>query len=228
MKKAATSWTEDVLARQKLVSLGPSALGDAQLLGIVLGSGTIERSATEIASDLLRGHRNSLAGIGRSPAPVLRRTKGMDPDKAARVMAALELGRRMKVCEVSAIESIAGSEDIASIFRPLLGRLSHEEVWALYLTSSHRIIERIRVSHGGVGSAPFDPRIILKRAVELLCPAIALVHNHPSGDPLPSEQDLECTRRIRKAAALFDIRLVDHVIVTDSSYFSFAGHNLLG
>ena len=194
---------------------------------MVIGSGTIERSATDIASDLLRDHRNNIAALGDSPAALLRRIKGMDPAKTARVMASLELGRRMKVCETSAIESVSKSEDIVSIFRPLLGHLSHEEVWVLYLTASHRIIERIRVSHGGVGGAPFDPRIILKRAVELLCPAIVLVHNHPSGDPLPSERDLEHTRRIREAAALFDIRLVDHVIVTTTACYSFAGHGLL-
>lgn len=222
-----SKWSEDTLAIQKLANLGASTLSDAELLGIIIGKGTTEQSATEIAKELLRNHHNNITEISQFSPACLKKFNGMDGMKANHVTAALELGRRMKIVEHGEVESISKLNEIVRIFQPMLGHLKHEEVWVLYMTSSNRIIEKTRISHGGVGGAVVDTKIVLKRAIELLASSIILVHNHPSSNAQPSEADIRQTKKIVEASRFLDLRVLDHVIISGNEYFSFLSHKLL-
>ena len=221
------NWDIDDRPREKLISRGASSLSDEELLGILIGSGTREHSAVSIGSRLLENSGNSLTQLGRCDIPQLMKMPGIGSARAVVIAAALELGRRRKAEDIPQDEHISTSLDVVNIFRPLLSDLPHEEVWAVLLTNSKRVIERFRLSQGGVGASPFDTRLLLKRAVERLAAAMVIVHNHPSGDPSPSEMDIMNTRKVKAAASYFDIRLLDHVIIADRESFSFLENKLL-
>ncbi len=210
----------------KLQLRGIGSLTDAELLSLVLDDGG--EGAAERAGELLQQCGGSLAGVCRADLARLRMTAGIGLKRASRIAAAAELGRRMMALDAAGeVQTISASEDVVRIFRPQMLDLQHEECWALYLTSSNRIIERARISQGGVQGTVVDHRIVVKRALELLATQLILVHNHPSGTAEPSEEDKRLTRRIAEAAALFDIRLLDHLILTRSDFYSFRGHGLL-
>lgn len=206
---------------------GAASLNDAELLSLLMddaAEGSMER-----AEALLAACQGSLAEVGRSELARLRMTAGVGLKRAARIAAAAELGRRMAGREAEdRITIINSSEDVASLFRPLLCDLDHEECWVLFLTSSNRVIERMRLSQGGLQGTVVDHRLLIKRALELLAPQLILVHNHPSGSAEASEADRTLTRRIAEAAALFDIRLTDHLILARNNLFSFRAKGLLG
>lgn len=212
----------------KLTARGPAALDDAELLALLLGEGS-EYKPTELLSKRLLEHYNgSLARLGRDALPRLRMVEGVGLRRAARIVAAAELGRRILSLQAAEKTSIQTSDDVIQLFRPELELLQHEECWALYLSSSNRIIERQRISQGGVQGTIVDHRLIVKRALELLATQLILVHNHPSGSAEASEADRHLTTRIAEAAALFDIRLLDHIIISQSDDFSFRSAGLLG
>lgn len=212
----------------KLAARGPAALDDAELLALLLGEGSEYKPAEMLSKRLLEHYNGSLARLGRDALPRLRMVEGVGLRRAARIVATAELGRRILTLQAAEKTSIQTSDDVIQLFRPELELLQHEECWALYLSSSNRIIERQRVSQGGVQGTIVDHRLIVKRALELLATQLILVHNHPSGSAEASDADRHLTSRIAEAAALFDIRLLDHIIISRSDDFSFRSAGLLG
>lgn len=205
--------------RDKIALRGVGELSDAELLAVVIEDETL---AEKIISEC-----GSLSGIVRTELPRLRMIEGLGLRRAEKIAASAELGRRLAAAEAQNVDSIATSDDIVRIFRPIVEGLSHEECWVLFLTNSNHIIERQRVSQGGVQATIVDNRLIVKRALELLSTQIVLVHNHPSGAAEPSDADIALTRKVREAAALFDIRLLDHIIIAGSGSYSFRSGGLL-
>lgn len=220
-------WNEQDRPREKLMSRGASALTDAELLAVLIGSGTVENSAVEIGRQLLDSVGGSLVELGRKSLSDLQTFNGIGLARGVSIAAALELGRRRRAADIPTPDYIAGSTDIVTIFQPLLSDLPHEEVWVLLLSRSKRIIERFRVSQGGIEGSVIDPRIVIRRALDRNAAGIVLVHNHPSGNAYPSEQDILNTHKVQLAASYFDMRLLDHVIIADTEPFSFAERGLL-
>ena len=206
----------------KLTSRGSASLDDTELLTLLLGEGGEQAAARRLAERLLEYYDGALARLGRDPLPRLRMVEGMGQRRAARIAAAAELGRRILQAQAAETTTLVTSDDVIRLFRPELEQLDHEECWAVYLSSSNRIIERQRISQGGVQGTVGD-----HRALELLATQLILVHNHPSGSAEASEPDRTLTARIAQAAALFDIRLLDHIIVARAGSFSFRSAGLL-
>ena len=216
----------------KLTSRGSASLDDTELLTLLLGEGGEQAAARRLAERLLEYYDGALARLGRDPLPRLRMVEGMGQRRAARIAAAAELGRRILQAQAAETTTLVTSDDVIRLFRPELEQLDHEECWAVYLSSSNRIIERQRISQGGVQGTVVDHRLVdhrlvVKRALELLATQLILIHNHPSGAAEASPQDKVLTERIAQAAALFDIRLLDHIIVARAGSFSFRSTGLL-
>lgn len=210
----------------KLQLRGAASLGDAELLSLLMEDGA--EGSLERAEELLRSCGGGLAAIAKTELPRLRMVAGVGLKRASRLVAAAELGRRIFALEsVDQVRQITSSEDVVQLMRPQLAELDHEECWVLYLSTSNRILEQACLSRGGVQGTVVDHRLLVKRALELLATQLILVHNHPSGSPQPSEPDKQLTQRIAEASALFDIRLVDHLILTRNDAFSFRGNGLL-
>lgn len=221
------NWNEQDRPREKLMSRGASALTDAELLAVLIGSGTVENSAVEIGRQLLDSVGGSLVELGRKNLSDLQTFNGIGLARGVSIAAALELGRRRRAADIPTPDYIAGSTDIVTIFQPLLSDLPHEEVWVMLLSRSKRIIEKFRAGQGGVEGSVIDPRIVIRRALDRNASGIVLVHNHPSGNAYPSEQDILNTNKVQLAASYFDMRLLDHVIIADMEPFSFAERGLL-
>lgn len=217
----------DAQVREKLIHQGAAALDDDELLSILLGRGEGPRSALEVARRLLEQASGSLGTLGGWDLKQLRMTENLGLTRAATLATALELGRRCRAEEALAQETISSDRDVIELFQPRLAGLPHEEFWVVYLNTSNRILEQVRISQGGVSGTVVDPRLIVKRALERLASALVLVHNHPSGSATPSEEDRLLTDKLARAAGLFDIRVVDHVIVCASLCYSFRRHGLL-
>jgi DNA repair protein RadC len=224
---ALTTWAVEERPREKVMANGVQHLSDSELLAILLGSGTRNTTAVELARTILKGSGNSLQELGRQSISDLVRIKGVGPAKAITLLAAMELGRRragMNHVEKIAIKS---SETVFNLFHPLLGDLDHEEFWLLMLNRANRVLGRYKVSQGGLSGTVIDTRIILKKALDNLASSIIVCHNHPSGNMQPSDADVKITGKLKKAAEILEIKLLDHVIVADKSYFSFADEGLI-
>lgn len=204
----------------KALSRGIASLSDEELLTLLV-------EEPGVAASVLRSCGGSLASVAAEESARLRMVGGLGRNRALRLLAAAEFGRRVAESRAGEADVIATSDDVVHLFRPKLQRLDHEECWVLYLTSSNRIVERQRVSQGGVQGTVVDHRLIIKRALELLATQLIMVHNHPSGAAEPSPQDKVLTERIARAAALFDIRLLDHLIISREGDFSFLREGLL-
>jgi len=204
----------------KALSRGIASLSDEELLTLLV-------EEPGVAASVLRSCGGSLASVAAEEPARLRMVGGLGRNRALRLLAAAEFGRRVAESRAGEADVIATSDDVVHLFRPKLQRLDHEECWVLYLTSSNRIVERQRVSQGGVQGTVVDHRLIIKRALELLTTQLIMVHNHPSGAAEPSPQDKVLTERIARAAALFDIRLLDHLIISREGDFSFLREGLL-
>lgn len=220
-------WNEQDRPREKLMSRGASALTDAELLAVLIGSGTVENSAVEIGKQLLDSVGGSLVELGRKSLSDLQTFNGIGLARGVSIAAALELGRRRRAADIPTPDYISGSTDIVTIFQPLLSDLPHEEVWVMLLSRSKRIIEKFRAGQGGIEGSVIDPRIVIRRALDRNASGIVLVHNHPSGNAYPSEQDILNTNKVQLAASYFDMRLLDHVIIADTEPFSFAERGLI-
>ena len=207
--------------RNKMASRGVEALDDRELLSLLVED-------EMLAGVLWEACGGSLVRLAAEPEARLRMIGGLGLKRARLLLTAAEFGRRVAVSGAAESDFVASSDDVVRLFRPRLERLTHEECWAVYLTSSNRIIERQRVSQGGVTGTVVDHRLIVKRALELLATQLILIHNHPSGTPEASAQDKLLTERIAKAAALFDIRLLDHLILARDGDFSFRREGLIG
>ena len=205
---------------------GTSSLSDAELLAILISSGT--RTNQQLTRrELLSLVNNNLNSLGKLSIADLKKIRGIGQARAVIIAAALELGRRRKLAEIPAARQIKCSKDAAEIFQPVLGDLSHEEFWILYLNRSNKVIEKMKLSHGGISGTVTDVRLVMKRAVECLASGIIVCHNHPSGNTNPSESDNKITRKIREAGNLMDIQLLDHLIVTEKDYYSYADNGML-
>lgn len=210
---------EDRFIREKLVNQGAASLTDAELVSVVIREGRDGLSALGLSEKILQ--TETLSQLARKDLKALRMTAGLGVKRAAVLAAALELGRRMRAQEAGMPEVIATNDDVARIFRPAIAGLPHEEFWVLYLSSANTVVGKEKVSQGGVSGTVVDHRLVIKRAIELLASGIILVHNHPSGVAQPSDDDKRLTRKIAEAASLFDIPVLDHLIVTTGDCFSF-------
>lgn len=205
--------------RNKIAIRGFESLTDAELLTILLEDNVL---AEELISEC-----GSLANIANTPSSRLRMVAGLGAKRAERIQVAIEVGHRISSANRVVEESISSSEDVVRIMRPLLKELKHEECWAIYLTNSNRIIERSRISQGGVQATVVDHRLIVKRALELLSTRIIIIHNHPSGSATPSDADFDITKKIKEATLLFDIQLLDHIIISATESYSFKSNGNL-
>lgn len=210
----------------KLISRGATTLTDAELLALLVESSGDQRDPKAVAERVLDSC-GSLAGISRTDLSRLRMVEGIGLRRAERVLVAAEFGRRIAQATTNDMECIKNDVDVSRLMRPLFDKIQHEECWVLYLTSSNRLIERQRVSQGGVQATVVDHRLIIKRALELLATQLIITHNHPSGAAEPSRADKELTKKVADAAALFDIRLLDHVIISREGSFSFRREGVL-
>ena len=221
VKLNINQWAEEDRPREKMMQKGAEALSDAELLAILIGSGNTEESAVALMQRMLSECGNDLNQLGKWEIRDFARFKGMGPAKSIAIMAALELGKRRKLRERQERRSVTSSKDIYELFHPLLCDLPYEEFWVLLLNQAAKMIDRIRISRGSIDQTTADVRIILREALLHRATLIALVHNHPSGNIRPSNEDRRLTQQVKQGATLMNIRLLDHVIVTDGLYYSF-------
>jgi len=220
-------WAAEDRPREKMILKGPAALSNAELLAILIGSGTKEGSALAVAQNILDKSQNSLNVLGKKSIKDLQKEKGIGEARSISIMAAMELGKRRKMEDAKEIKQITSSLHAYDYLQPLLCDLPHEEFWILFLNRSNAVIEHFNMSKGGTSGTVIDVRIILKRGIELLASSIVLGHNHPSGNAKPSQADKDITTKIKEAGKLVEITIVDHIIVCEHSYFSFADDGLL-
>jgi DNA repair protein RadC len=220
-------WAVEDRPREKMLSRGPRALSDAELIAILIGSGSAEETAVELSRRILHAVDNDLDDLGRRNSDFLTRFKGIGEAKAINILAAMELGRRRREITLPGKPAITGSHDAAALMTPLLGDLDHEEFWILLLNRSNRVLDKYMVSKGGITGTVIDVRTIMKCAVEKSATSMILCHNHPSGNLSPSDADLQITRKIKDAGQLMEIQVLDHLIITQKSHFSFADNGLL-
>lgn len=221
-------WEVEDRPRERLLSKGIQSLSNTELIALLIGSGTKEISAVELARKILIKADNNLNLLGKFSVDDLEKHKGIGKAKAISIIAALELGRRRKFSEVLARPKITSSKDAYNIIFPLISDLQYEEFWVLLLNRSNKIIDKYKISQGGIAGTVIDVKIILKKVVEKLASSVILCHNHPSGNIEPSEADIAITRKLKEAAEVMDIKLLDHIIVADKSYFSFLDEGILG
>ncbi len=222
-----TQWAEDDRPREKLMLKGKSALTDAELVAILIGSGSRSESAVMLCRKILASTGNDLNTLGKLTVPQLMKFRGIGQAKAVAIAAALELGKRRAVSQTPQPEKIASSRSVFEIMQPILGELPHEEFWILYLNNSNRILSKVQLSKGGITGTVVDIRIAFRGALEINATGIILVHNHPSGTLKASDADRQITRKIKAAGENLDIKVLDHVIVTERGYMSFADEGLL-
>ncbi len=214
--------------REKMLTKGISHLSEAELIAILLGSGSNRESAVELARRILSSYQNNLQKLGKAQVDELKnKFHGVGVAKAVTIVAAMELGRRRLLEDPLEKPSIKGSIDAYQIMLPTIGHLPHEEFWILFLNRANRVEEKYNVSKGGIVGTIVDIRLIMKRALDTYAAAMILVHNHPSGNIQPSDADISLTKQLKDAGALMDIPVLDHIIVTENGYFSFSDHGMM-
>jgi DNA repair protein RadC len=216
-----TNWSEDDKPREKLMLKGKSALSDAELIAILIGSGSRNESAVGLSQRILSSVDNNLNALGKLTIQQLTNFKGIGEAKAISIMAAMELGRRRRAEEAVELKKISSSKMIFELMQPIIGELSHEEFWVLYLNNSNNLLSKSQQGKGGITGTVIDVRLVFKTALELGATALILCHNHPSGTLTPSELDKQITEKLKKAGRNLDIQVLDHVIVTENGYYSF-------
>lgn len=221
------SWAEEDRPREKLLSKGRHHLSEAELLAIILGSGNEKESAVELSKRILQSCGNHLDKLGKLEVSDLTRFHGVGPAKAVGIVAALELGRRRKRFRPRVATRITASTDVYKEMLPYLEDLKHEEFWMMSLNRANRIISNRRISSGGLSGTVADPRMIYKSALEQLATSVIFTHNHPSGNTKPSQADIELTKKLVIAGEILEIVVLDHVIITDRGFFSFADEGML-
>lgn len=221
------NWKEDDRPREKLSNKGRVTLSDAELIAILIGSGNRDESAVCLAKRILASVNNNLNALGRLTLNQLMQFKGIGEAKAITIAAALELGRRRRAEEALQKLKINSSASVFEFMQPILGELPHEEFWIIYLNNSNKIIQTSQLSKGGITGTLVDVRLALKTALEVGATSIILTHNHPSGTLKPSEADKKLTQRLKTASESLDIKVLDHLIITEKTYFSFADQSLL-
>ncbi len=219
-----TNWSEDDKPREKLMLKGKSVLSDAELIAILIGSGSRNESAVDLSKRILASVDNNL--LGKLSLPQLMQFKGIGEAKAISIIAALELGRRRRGEDAVELKKITSSKIIFEIMQPIIGELPHEEFWIIYMNNSNKVIAKSQLSKGGITGTLVDVRIVFKTALEIGATALILCHNHPSGTLIPSDADKQITRKLKLAGDSLEIKVLDHLIVTETSYFSFADEGI--
>lgn len=226
-KLSIKDWAVEDRPREKLLYRGLASLSDAELIAILIGSGNNEETAVELSRRILGTVKNNLNALGKLDVDALKKFKGIGEAKAITVIAALELGRRRNQSDALKMQQITSSLDASNFLQPVMGDLHHEEFWVIHLNRYNKIIHHERVSQGGLTGTVIDVRVILKKALEKLATSIIIAHNHPSGNLQPSEADRKITRQLKEAASLMEIPLLDHLIITQTGYYSFADEGIL-
>ena len=221
------TWPQDDRPREKLRNKGRRVLSNAELLAIIIGSGNKGESAVELSKRILSSVGNNLNALGKLHLEDLMKFKGIGDAKAISIAATLEIGRRRRGEELPKSTQITSSQTVFVLLHPLIGELPHEEFWIIYLNNSNKIISKEQLSKGGITGTIVDSRIIMKNAVRHGATALILAHNHPSGTLRPSESDKSVTKKLKMAGETLDIKILDHLIITQQSYFSFADEGLL-
>lgn len=216
------SWAEEDRPREKLLLKGKAALSDAELISILIGTGNHQETAVGLAQRVLSFYQNNLHELGKASVNALRKFNGIGEAKAVTVAAALELGKRRQLAEIKNKIQIKSSQDVFEKMSPVIGGLPHEEFWILLLNRSNKIISQERISMGGVSGTVVDAKIIFKKALEVLASSVVLCHNHPSGNLQPSQADLAITKKLKQAGEVLEISILDHLIITENGFYSFA------
>ncbi|WP_435137388.1 RadC family protein [Formosa sp. A9] len=227
MSFSIKNWSQDDQPREKLLYKGRSALSDAELVAILIGSGNRTESAVGLCKRILGSVDNNLSALGKLSVAQLMTFNGIGEAKAITIAAAMELGRRRRSEDKVDRTKITSSTSVFEVMQPLLGELPHEEFWILYLNNANAIIKQQQLSKGGITGTLVDVRLTLKTALEVGATALILVHNHPSGTLKPSQADQQITQKLKTASQSLDIKVLDHVIVTEHQYFSFADQGIL-
>ncbi len=227
VSRTIPDWAEEDRPREKLIQKGRMALTDAELLAILIGSGTVSETAVDVAKNLLSAVNHDLRELGKQTPGELMKTRGIGQAKAIVLLAAMELGRRRKERDVAQRIRIVSSASAYEEIRPYLQDKQHEEFWILLLNRANEVIRPVQVSLGGVSGTVVDVRLVFKHAVENLASALILAHNHPSGSLRPSASDKAITRQLSDAGKILSIQVLDHLIVSDRGYFSFADEGVL-
>ncbi|OOG76233.1 DNA repair protein RadC [Flavobacterium sp. A45] len=221
-----TNWSEDDKPREKLMLKGKSVLSDAELIAILIGSGSRNESAVDLSKRILASVDHNLNALGKLSIAQLMNFKGIGEAKAISIIAAMELGRRRRSEDAVELAKITSSKAVFEVMQPIIGELPHEEFWVLFLNNSNKILFKTQLSKGGMTGTMVDVRIVFKIAFEQNATAIILVHNHPSGKLQASDADIQITKKIKTAGQQLDIPVLDHIIITESGYYSFVDEGI--
>jgi DNA repair protein RadC len=221
-----TNWSEDDRPREKLILKGKNALSDAELIAILIGSGSRNESAVALSKRILASV-DTLNSLGKMSLVQLTNFKGIGEAKAIAIIAALELGRRRRAEDAVELTKIKSSKIVFEIMQPIIGELPHEEFWVLFLNNSNKVILKSQLSKGGISGTIVDVRLVFKLALENGATGLILCHNHPSGGLIPSDADKQITKKIRQAGDSLDVKVLDHLIITETKYYSFADEGIL-
>ncbi len=214
--------------REKMIQKGIASLSDAELVAILIGSGSTKESAVELARKIMAGFKNNLNELGKATIEDLKnRFHGVGEAKAVSIVAAMELGRRRLLHQSLEMPVVKSSQDVFNLYRPVIADLPHEEFWITLLNRANKVRHQFNISKGGITGTVIDVRLILKKALENNASSIVLCHNHPSGNTQPSEADIQITKKLKEAGKIMEIPVLDHLIVTENGYFSFADEGLL-
>ncbi len=223
-RKTIKEWSSDERPREKMLKKGPEVLSNSELLAILIGSGTTDKSALDLARELLESAGQQLSVLSRMSIHEIKKIRGLGPARAVTISAALELSRR-RASEISDEEEIIlSAHDAEKAVIGLLRDKAHEEFWVICLNNRNKVIHKAKISEGGFSSAHVDLKKLMKITLDTRATSIILAHNHPSGTLFPSEQDISLTHRIQQAAQMLDIRLLDHIIITETAFYSFSDH----
>lgn len=221
------NWSHDDRPREKLRDKGKAALSDAELVAIIIGSGNRDESAVQLCKRILGSVGHNLGALSKLSLSQLTEFKGIGEAKAITIIAALELGRRRRASEALQHDKINSSHSVFELMQPLIGELPHEEFWVLYLNNSNKVLQKNQLSKGGITGTLVDVRLVLKTALEVGAVGIILAHNHPSGTLQPSQADRQITQKLKNAGESLDIKILDHLIITENAYLSFADEGFL-
>jgi DNA repair protein RadC len=218
-------WADDDKPREKLMLKGKSALSDAELLAILIGSGSRNETALKLCQRILKSVDNNFNALGKLSISNLTSFKGIGDAKAISIIAAMEIGRRRRSEDILELDNIDSSRKVFEIMQPIIGELQHEEFWILYLNNANKVIHKAQISKGGIVGTVVDNRIIFKIAFEKNAVAMILTHNHPSGKLVPSDADIKITKELKLAGQQLDVKVLDHIIITENGFYSFADDN---
>lgn len=226
-KISIKSWAEEDRPREKLLAHGRRVLSDAELIAILIGSGSLNESAVDLSKRILHHFSGDLNNLGKASVNDLSKFKGIGEAKSISIIAALELGRRRKETEHKQAEKISCSKDIFHLMHRYFADLNHEEFWIILMNRANKVLSQHLISKGGQAGTIADPKIIFQTALENHAASIILAHNHPSGNLKPSQADIDLTKKLRSASSFLDISIPDHLIFTNSSYYSFADEGMM-